>query len=104
MKPFDLEAAKCGEWIQSLNKGEWEEASFIGVDGCGDPVVHTGGVAFSTVAKNLRMAPQKRTVWVNLYLEPREASWYDSEYLANMASKGSQARIGDRAWSLEFEE
>jgi hypothetical protein len=72
MKPFDLEAAKRGEPIHVLFDGTWTDAHFVGMNRIGHVV--TEGTyqcgAFATwTTGSVRMAPKKRTVYVNLYAQ-----------------------------------
>lgn len=97
MKPFDLEAAKAGAPIQVLCDDKWTDAHFVGIGKHGH-VVAQGDFRcgeFSTwTPSHLRMAPVKRTVYVNLYDQAnpfsskkgRFAVWHDSEEAARAAS------------------
>ncbi|HEX7906794.1 MAG TPA: hypothetical protein VF534_01695 [Paraburkholderia sp.] len=106
MKPFDLDAAKRGEPIQVLYRDQWIDAYFVGVSKTGH-IVAEGDYAsgqFSTWGgDNVRMAPRKRTVYVNLWkgeLRPgnvyvtegkfppdaHAAHWFDTEEQARSAA------------------
>jgi len=111
MKPFDLEAAKRGDPIHCLGVGALE-VDFVGMSHTGHVVIETRGVGIRKVSSDaLRMAPAKRTVWVNLYPEYSRkpngrpwgsACWHDTQESAN--SRGGSARIGGKAYPLEIEE
>ena len=116
MKPFDLEAAKRGEPIQTC---EGELVTFIahvpnatpkqrvlvldstgGVWGC-----HENGQVLADFgnACDIFMAPKKRTVWLNLYpTASNKAYVYDTQESAD--AKADNTRIGGKAWPLEIEE
>ena len=106
MKPFNLEAAKHGEPFEFNSTMEgWRNASFVGVRKNGTIVgefesVDVPGkwvgfeVSPTGFARSLRMAPKKRTVYVNLYdqVNPfskqlgKFAVWHDTEQAAHSAS------------------
>lgn len=110
MKPFDLEAAKCGEPI--CTRGGVERF-FIGTNKRGeifvedisgkhyvmfkDGMTHTG----KPNTLDLFMAPKKRTVWVNLYPDNHNSHWRTEE-AANIAA--GTKRIGSKAYPVEIEE
>ena len=114
-KPFDLEAAKRGEPIQTR---DGTPAKFVAYE----PGVAPGNCSVIVLANgyltmryadgasrsdrqpsdaDLVMAPRKRTVWVNFY-QGNRASWWDSDEVANGCGTGY--RIGNRAWPVEIEE
>ena len=116
MKPFDLEAAKRGEPIQTR---DGQPAKFIAhvpeATESQQVVVLIGNTVraryptgtfydFEGGHDDLFMAPRKRTVWVNLYPthEGRVCYWYEMKEKADKAS--FYKRIGNRAWPLEIEE
>ena len=115
MKPFDLEAAKRGEPIQTRGG---KPAKFIAhVPEATQPQQVVVLIGNSVRARypngtfhkwaedddDLFMASRKRTVWVNLYPnENRLCYYYDTEEEAEEAS--AHKRIGNRAWPLEIEE
>lgn len=116
MKPFDLEAAKRGEPIQTR---DGRKARFIAhvpechqlhrvlalVDGETFVQAFTEAGRYAKrddSAEDLFMAPKKRTVWVNLYYDRLLPScWYYSEEYAN---RYAGRRIGNRAYPVEIEE
>jgi len=124
MKPFDLEAAKRGEPIQTRDGRPVRFIAHVPNAYLNQRVVVLMDRAIQFTSENgyfisdeeksswdLVMAPRKRTVWVNLY-RPRDydylcqnmpASAYDNENEANNAIS-SYVRIGNRAWPLEIEE
>ncbi|NML34902.1 hypothetical protein [Paraburkholderia antibiotica] len=97
MKPFDLDAAKRGEPIQARIDGEWNNVKFVGL-GWADAVivdhVSLGMLRYSgDLSDWLRMAPKKRTVYVNLYPEHAtiiaggyRAVWHDTLHEAQFRS------------------
>jgi hypothetical protein len=113
MKPFDLEAAKRGEPIQT---SDGRPAKFIAhvPDAHKDSrlVIQIGGSVYlyheegkltdfgSGKHCDLFMTPRKRTVWVNLY-EDGIARWHYTETTADSFPK---LRIENRAFPLEIEE
>jgi hypothetical protein len=116
MKPFDLEAAKRGEPIQTRGG---KPAKFIAhVPEATQPQQVVVLIGNSVRARypngtfhkwaedddDLFMASRKRTVWVNLYpmSEGKACYWYNTEKAASEA--GGTLRIGNRAWPLEIEE
>lgn len=78
LKPFDLEAAKRGEPVCLF---DGTPVHFVGVSLGGRAV--TQGVSTHTLNEDsphhLRMAPKKRTVWVNIHSIEGVAAWYDSK-------------------------
>jgi hypothetical protein len=69
MKPFDLEAAKRGEPIlyASMNREGFATVHFVGQAEDGAPVIQWGNRIFAESESELRMAPKKQTVYVNIY-------------------------------------
>jgi hypothetical protein len=74
MKPFDIEAAQRGEPILLMLASEYDTTSvrLVGMLTDGRHVVERraeSGVYYVEVATEhrLRMAPKKRTVWINLH-------------------------------------
>lgn len=115
LKPFDLEAAKRGEPIVTR---EGRPVKFIAhvpeaVYNCRvvtltDNVIRThleNGRYYSDgeASLDLFITPRKRTVWVNLWEDKREAHYYNSKETADDCWGGAP-RIGNRAWPLEIEE
>jgi hypothetical protein len=76
MKPFDLEAAQRGEPVQLLDDNQWRDTHFVGISKLGH-VVAQGNFRcgeFSTWSHDkVRMAPKKRTVFLNVYAHRLEA-------------------------------
>ncbi len=76
MKPFDLEAAQRGDPIQVLYDDAWTDTHFVGTSKLGH-VVAQGYFRcgeFSTwTSDRVRMAPKKRTVFLNVYAHRLEA-------------------------------
>ena len=115
MKPFDLEAAKRGEPIQTRDgtpvkfiahvpEAKREIRVVVLIDGeivcMNEEGSHTEVLATEL---DLFMAPRKRTVWVNLYsTESGFSYYYDTKEKADEGS--CSRRIGHRAWPLEIEE
>jgi hypothetical protein len=71
MKPFDLEAAKRGDpvFLEGQHTG-WNYCGpvfFVGVSENGLPVVEINSKPARTSPEYLRMAPRKRTVWLNFW-------------------------------------
>lgn len=122
MKPFDLEAAKRGEPICTRSgrpikfityvPEAHQNSQLVVLDGATLYVYYADGryCAESTNTKDLFMAAQKRTVWVNLYRgsgavseePPHLTRTHLTQESADHAA-GSN-RIGGKAWPLEFEE
>jgi len=122
MKPFDLEAAKRGEPIQTRDGRPVKFIAHVPEAREGDRVVMlfedvvlaSGESGHFYLSKephhyDLFMAPRKRTMWVNLhpyagistsYGYP--ATVYATKEMADAVS--NQDRQGNRAWPLEIEE
>lgn len=122
MKPFDLEAAKRGEPIQTRDgqsakfiahvpEAQEHQRMVVFFDGAVWVVGESGNFYQNKFASNhdLFMSPRKRTVWVNLhpyagistsYGYP--ATVYATKEMADAVS--DQDRQGNRAWPLEIEE
>lgn len=120
MKPFDLEAAKRGEPIQTRDgqlvkfiahvpEADESQRLVILID---NTVV--GFYKKGTHARDLEteldlfMAPRKRTVWVNLYRPYADdysygqpATCFATKELAD-GSTSVNKRVGNRAWPLEL--
>lgn len=115
MKPFDLEAAKRGEPIQTH---EGELMTFIahvpnatpeqrvlvldstgGVWGC-----HENGQVLADFgnACDIFMAPKKRTIWINAYWGGATVFSFGTQEEADKAA--TKDRLGGKAWPLEIEE
>ncbi|MFM0165723.1 hypothetical protein PQR39_35505 [Paraburkholderia sediminicola] len=78
MKPFDLEAAKRGEPVsmEARHTG-WDyigPVHFVGVSSNDLPVVEVNGKAQRVAPEYLRMAPKKRTVYVQIFNKPTDMS------------------------------
>jgi hypothetical protein len=104
MKPFDLEAAKRGDPIYETTMSAL--VHFVGIDSEGEYVVEHQHLMYRRTGNELRMAPKKRTVWVNLYSHS-EAFHYSTQKEADADSREMNAanpRIGGKAWPLEIEE
>jgi len=94
MKPFDLEAAKRGEPIQTIKGGL---LYFIGVTRSGSIMIETESCYTSPFKPDqLRIAPKKRTVWVNFYIV------YETEAEANRGAVND--RVGGKAYPVEIDE
>ena len=105
MKPFDLEAAKRGEPIlYALNPSY--PITFIGARRDGSIVYEDTDGGLATIREmGLRMAPKKRTVWVNLYRTSGRGCYYNSEADANSCWINLRDdRIGGKAHPIEIEE
>lgn len=115
MKPFDLEAAKRGEPIQTRDGRPVKFISHVPeCEGSYRVIVliygrlYTNsyaedGITFHNVShsSDLLMAPRKRTVWVNLY-PSGQATYYESSVVAD--NLGLSYRLGGRAYPVEIEE
>ena len=116
MKPFDLEAAKRGEPIQTrdgtpvkfiAHVPEAIKLSRVLVllddyiwHGCENGKLYS----YKDHETDLFMAPRKRTVWVNLY-DKITATHFCTKELADYEHRYTCFdRIGHRAWPLEIEE
>lgn len=113
MKPFNLEAAKAGALlvtregesvkfiahVPEANEGErvivFSEAKAI-------RVYHESGNYYrnGTDGYDLFMAPQKKTVWVNIYANGYASYWNTEKQADDYAAN----RITDKAYSLEIED
>jgi len=114
MKPFDLEAAKRGEPIQSRIDGEWNNVKFVGL-GFENAVI-VDHVSMGTLryredlADRLRMAPKKRTIFVNVYQMRHEsrdayqACAFDERPVAIHDSAVNSAKFHAIAIPIEIEE
>lgn len=103
MKPFDLEAAKRGDPIVSV---EGKIRLFVGVDSAGYVVVEDlMGKLIRCSVNSIFMAPKKRTVWVNFV---REKGYISSFCHASEAEANNNLvcykRIGGKAYPVELEE
>jgi hypothetical protein len=71
MKPFDLDAAKRGEpiFLEAQHTGLNYRGTvfFVGVSGNDLPVVEIDSKPIRISPEYLRMAPKKRTVWLNFW-------------------------------------
>jgi len=87
LKPFDLEAAKRGEEVLTC---VGDPVHFIGVSMDGFIVCQykQGAILQEWKAGNLRMAPKKRTVWVNLYPDGK-AFWFDEPVKSSLPVLGT---------------
>ena len=110
MKPFDLDAAKCGDPI-IVAMDDARNYCYIGQTKAGMVVIEAPtGVVYVRNGSDLFMAPKKRTVWVNLYntvdgrISAGSELMHDTEARANAACSGSKSRIGGKAWPLEIED
>ncbi|MNK14329.1 hypothetical protein D3C87_324400 [compost metagenome] len=122
MKPFDLEAAKRGDPVVT-GKGDsvkfiahvpeaqapYRVVAYILGSSHSTDYYEDGKFAQNPTSSDLFMAPKKKIVWVNLYVEsfrPRESIScgyaYETEMLANANSE--HTRIGGKAWPMEIEE
>ena len=102
LKPFNLERAKAGDPVYDMHLKE--AVHFIGVNRLGEYVIQGCGVLYYTRwADDLRMAPKKRNVWLNINLDYSTDGYiYNTEDEANRYAGSS--RIGNKAWPLEIEE
>ncbi|WP_143026360.1 hypothetical protein [Paraburkholderia fungorum] len=113
MKPFNLQRALAGDpiLIRSDKSSPWySDAWVIGETKKGRPIIEWpdgDARAISNVEERLRMAPKKRTVFVNLY--PHESLSRIGSYTTwNTAEKAEEAAKGERslvvAVPIEIEE
>jgi len=122
MKPFDLEAAKRGEPIQTRDGRPVKFIAHVpeATESQRVLVLIDEAVCFrystgSFLSRNpdradLFMASRKRTVWVNLYRPYADdysygqpATCFATKELAD-GSTSVNKRVGNRAWRLEIEE
>jgi hypothetical protein len=97
MKPFDLEAAKRGEPIFDEVTGL--VVHFVGVTKNANFVIELNNSIYRRNELELRMAPKKRTVWVNLY-----HVFYTEEDADAADTISNDHRIGGKAYPVEIEE
>jgi hypothetical protein len=100
MKPFDLEAAKAGAKICMING---DAAIFIGMHPIHfQPVVEDVAAGRITYfhPDRLRMAPTRRTVWVNLssYHEKTELGSTAWHYPTEDSAKADARRFYATSW------
>ena len=113
MREFDLEAAKRGEPIQCRDGTPAKFIAHVPEAGDGRGLVAQVDTNIVTLNDNGRwgdiaahrldlfMAPNKRTVWVNLY-KGCLAEHYPTEAIADGCAITD--RIGNRAYPVEIEE
>ena len=110
MKPFDLEAAQRGEpivtsfGIEMIYVGIRPHSESPVVASTKDGIIYAysvDGVANRDMPP-LFMAPKKRILWVNVYLNLPFSHLYETLGLAN--DNAMSGRIGGKAWPLEIEE
>jgi hypothetical protein len=114
MKPFDLAAAKAGAPIMCRDgtpakfiahvpeaKPGYRVVALVGSDTV--TVQFEDGRHWADVESNtdLFMAPTKRTVWLNMYLNGI-ARMHPTQRAAD--ESGENNRIGGKAWPLEIED
>jgi hypothetical protein len=109
MKPFDIEAAKRGEPIlyASMNREGFAVVHFVGQAEDGTPVIQWGKRIFAESESELRMAPKKRTVYVNIYTSKAGESnaWHhDSEEIARSRASTTGRTALAIAVPVEIEE
>jgi hypothetical protein len=114
MKPFDLEAAKRGEPIlyASMDCRTFAPAHFIGVTEDGVPVIQWAKHIFAQSESELRMAPKKRTVYVNVYQSRLRttrnhgncSAAFDTEEGARDSARGNGVPVLAVAVPIEIEE
>lgn len=115
MKPFDLEAAKRGEPIVTLDGSPVKFIAHVPEANIYSRLVVmlNGGIESYCVDGSYRpsckstcdlfMAPRKRTVWINPYADGIcDKYLYATEDDADNAQ--GDGRIGSRAWPLEIED
>jgi hypothetical protein len=105
MKPFDIEAAKRGAlFIHRMAPRDSERVArrFIGYRSNGSAVYEqvNGEISWAPEAE-LRMLPEKRTVFVNI-MESGRAAWFISAYAANAAEH--TCPVITRAVPIEIED
>lgn len=101
MKPFDLEAAKRGDPVQTVNKkpvrlicfdrktnSEWViiglfQGVYLGENIEQIEYFNKHGNCYHRVEFNLVMAPKKRVFWVNVYSDDNIIVGYESEKAAD---------------------
>jgi hypothetical protein len=110
MKPFDLGAAKRGEpiFLEGQCTG-WNYSGpvfFVGVSENGIPVVEIGSKPVRASPEYLRMAPKKRTVYINLHKQRDTGEimpfLYDDEAYANRQRGHSMNCLG--TFPIEIED
>jgi hypothetical protein len=114
MKAFDLIAAISGKPLQKLNG---EKVTFVTylpqaeeynrvvvLDSKNEVLAYSEKGIYSIWGDigpiSLRMAPEKKTFWVNFYAE-NDAYYYDSQEEADLAA--SHVRLGGKAYPVEVE-
>lgn len=107
MKPLDPEAAERGDPIQMKDGRKLEFVAYVpeACPACRVVVLDpTTGIVAVVREDVVFMAPQRRTVWMNLFMWG-EAYHYPSQEEADTAAGWTHnKRIGGRAWPLEIEE
>jgi len=102
MKPFDLEAAKLGDVV--LDGVESSPCHFIGVTQAGDVIIEHKNILHRRQQSDLRMAPKKRTLWLNFY-EDGQVNYFSTKADANRHKTiRKKQRLFDKAYPLEVEE
>jgi hypothetical protein len=113
-RPFDLTAAKQGEPVEVLYRGEWVPAHFVGLNSRGVPIFEGEWDAHEYspwTRENIRMAervPQKRTVWVNIYrlrledFDGNDAGAFDTEEQAILNAFDNSAGVIAKAVPIEI--
>jgi hypothetical protein len=103
MKPFDLERAKAGDPVYDTVLSEI--AHFVGVGINSELVIEARGAVCKRWEDELRMAPKKRTVWVNLYENQNYFSIaYYTEEEADADKWDFPKRLGGKAHPIVIEE
>jgi 3',5'-cyclic AMP phosphodiesterase CpdA len=115
MKPFDLEAAKACKPIQFRDGRKVKFVSWVPEAVPNERIVivtQEGHVHIYPENGRYRhhndkdyfidlvMAPEKKTVWINLY-SANANYWYESEEIANRCV--AENRLGGKAFPLEVE-
>ena len=73
MRKFDLEAAKRGDPVEAIVDGEWTDVKFVGLGYDCDVIVdhlRHGSLRIRST-DNLRMAPRKTTIAIELWRDDR---------------------------------
>jgi hypothetical protein len=126
MKPFNLEEAKAGKPIQYRNGRKvtfiahvptaWVGSRVVCLGPGGEIILRPESGIYNTLSEqkgnyfiDLVMAPEKKTVWINLYKANVSLYTYDTGYWYNTQEEADRKqsvenpRIGGKAYPVEVE-